>query len=211
VHRIITFSFLMSLGSIVNAQETVVQEDVDKYVWLESTDVNDVKVTDWVKEQNNKTLEALSKMPEYSSIFTIAETYKSDNTKIPYPASRVNKDNKEYLYNFWQDKEYVRGLWRRTTLEEYSKQSPSWETLINFDELSKNENVEWVYQGATCLNNSDKCLMSMSIGGKDAKYIREFDVDKKEFVKDGFYLPEAYQYAYWVDEDTILVSSAATA
>ena len=40
-------------------------------------------------------------------------------------------------YNFWQDEVHVRGIWRRTTLAEYRKDSPSWETVLDLDVLSK--------------------------------------------------------------------------
>ena len=33
-----------------------------------------------------------------------------------------------FFYNFWQDAEHPRGLWRRTTLDEYRKAQPAWDT-----------------------------------------------------------------------------------
>ena len=33
-----------------------------------------------------------------------------------------------WLYNFWQDAEHPRGVWRRTTMAEYRKAQPAWET-----------------------------------------------------------------------------------
>jgi len=47
--------------------------------------------------------------------------------KVPY----VRKQGK-YLYNFWTDDKNPRGLWRRTTLAEYRKSSPAWETVLGF-------------------------------------------------------------------------------
>ena len=38
--------------------------------------------------------------------------------------------------------------------------------------------------------------------------LREFDVDTKAFVADGFALPEAKGGAEWFDADTLLLSSA---
>ena len=44
-----------------------------------------------------------------------------------------------YYYNFWKDKSHERGLWRRTTLEEYRKPQPQWETVIDLDALNAAE------------------------------------------------------------------------
>jgi hypothetical protein len=59
--------------------------------------------------------------------------------KIPH----VSKINGHY-YNFWQDENHVRGIWRRTTLDEFRKASPKWETVIDVDQLGKDEDVSWV-------------------------------------------------------------------
>src|ERR1700761_7781751 len=48
----------------------------------------------------------------------------------------------------------------------------------------------------------------MSRGGADATVVREFDLDAKAFIEDGFTLPEAKTSALWMDEDRLLVSSA---
>ena len=40
-----------------------------------------------------------------------------------------------YYYNFWQDAKNPRGLWRRTTLDEYRKAEPAWETVLDLDAL----------------------------------------------------------------------------
>ena len=45
--------------------------------------------------------------------------------RIPYPSIHG-----AFLYNFWQDAEHQRGIWRRTTLAEYRKAEPSWELSL---------------------------------------------------------------------------------
>ena len=42
----------------------------------------------------------------------------------------------EYLYNFWTDAEHPRGLWRRTILEEYCRDAPDWDVVIDIDALA---------------------------------------------------------------------------
>lgn len=56
-----------------------------------------------------------------------------------------------HLYNFWQDAQNPRGIWRRTTRESYKLKEPEWETLLDFDALGKEEGVSWVYKGHTLL------------------------------------------------------------
>src|SRR5439155_1663111 len=48
----------------------------------------------------------------------------------------------------------------------------------------------------------------LSRGGADAVVLREFDLPTREFVPEGFTLPEAKGGAAWVDRDTLLLSSA---
>ena len=45
----------------------------------------------------------------------------------------------EHWYSFWRDAENPRGLWRRTTLDEYRKESPAWETVLDIDALAERE------------------------------------------------------------------------
>ena len=39
----------------------------------------------------------------------------------------------DYYYNYWRDAYNVRGLWRRTTVDEYYKAKPAWETVLDLD------------------------------------------------------------------------------
>jgi prolyl oligopeptidase len=123
--------------------------------------------------------------------------------RIPYFSRRGN-----WLYNLWQDDVHKRGLWRRTTLTEYRKAEPAWETVIDLDALGKAEGENWVWGGAACHGpDYRRCLVSLSRGGADAKVVREFDVVAKSFVKDGFALPEAKSSVDWIDENTVYVST----
>src|SRR5262249_22126789 len=103
---------------------------------------------------------------------------------------------------------HKRGLWRRTTLEEYRKPNPEWETVIDLDALGEKEKENWVWHGASFLRPSEvRCLISLSRGGADAAVVREFDVKSKSFVKDGFTLPEAKSDVGWIDADHVFVGT----
>ncbi len=114
----------------------------------------------------------------------------------------------EQLGNFWQDGTNPKGVWRRTTLESYRTTAPQWETLLDIDALSRAENRDWVFKGASCLPPAEnRCLVNLSDGGKDAVRVREFDIATKTFVAGGFDLPEGKHRISWLDADTLLVAT----
>ncbi len=127
----------------------------------------------------------------------------SSKERIPSP--RIQNDS---LRNFWTDAEHPRGLWRQTTLADYKKPKPTWTTLLDIDALGKSENQSFVYHGASCLYPLyKKCLVHLSKGGGDSEIVREFDVDTKSFVANGFVLPEAKSSIAWKDANTVYVGS----
>src|SRR5205823_6525626 len=113
-----------------------------------------------------------------------------------------------YYYNFWQDAAHVRGLYRRTTLEEYRKDNPAWETVLDLDALAAKENENWIWHGPVWLEPSfERCLIKLSRGGSDANVVREFDPKTKTFVSDGFVLPEAKSNVAWRSKDALFVGT----
>lgn len=87
---------------------------------------------------------------------------------------------------------HPRGLWRRTTLEEYRTDSPQWEIVIDVDALAAAEEENWVWDGAGInAPGFTHALVLLSRGGGDASVVREFDMNTRQFVADGFNLPEA--------------------
>jgi prolyl oligopeptidase len=114
-----------------------------------------------------------------------------------------------YYYNFWRDGQNPRGLWRRTTLEEYRKAEPRWDVLLDLDALGKSEKENWVWRGARVLKAGGYrlALIQLSRGGADATVIREFDMQTRAFVKGGFELPEAKNGVSWIDKDHVYVDT----
>ncbi len=180
-----------SLSPVVHAD--------DPFLWLE--DVEGERALAWVRERNAET-ESLMAMDE---TFTRLERDLRDvldsDARIPY----VSKLGAHY-YNFWRDGSNPRGIWRRTTLNEYKKAEPAWETLIDLDALNEAEGENWVWHGADCLKPEyRRCLVSLSRGGADADVTREFDLVDKTFVKDGFFRPESKGGMTWIDGDHVYV------
>jgi prolyl oligopeptidase len=74
--------------------------------------------------------------------------------------------------------------------------------------LGEKEKENWVWHGAEFLRPKyERCLVSLSRGGADASVVREFDVVAKDFVKDGFTVPEAKSQISWKDLDTLYVGT----
>jgi len=179
----------------------IAAEAEDPFLWLE--DIEGDKALEWVEARNAESLTMLQALPEYQDYFDKNLAVYDSQERIAYPEIRG-----EYLYNFWRDARNERGLWRRTTFEEYRKPAPAWEVLLDLDALAEAEQENWVWSGASCLPPAyDRCLISLSRGGADAAITREFDVASHSFVKDGFGLPEAKGFTSFLDRDTVLVST----
>ncbi len=175
--------------------------ETDPRLWLE--EVEGEKALNWVNKQNERTLADLQNDPRYQALFDEALAIVNATDKIAYGAHRGG-----FVYNFWQDAEHTHGLWRRTSLADYIGGNPTWDVLLDLDALSKAENENWVYKGVDCLSPTyERCIVTLSRGGKDASVRREFDVASKSFIKDGFIIPEAKGSTAWEDEDTLIVAT----
>ncbi|MEO5565508.1 MAG: prolyl oligopeptidase family serine peptidase [Luteimonas sp.] len=179
--------------------EPQVQSAADPYLWLE--DVTGDKALAWARLQNARTDAELGSDPTFAKLKTEILAIMDSDAKIP----GVDKIG-DYYYNFWKDAHHERGLWRRTTLDEYRKPKPQWETVIDLDALNQAEGENWVWHGADCFKPEyRRCLVALSRGGADADVTREFDLDSKQWVKDGFFRPESKGGLGWIDNDTVYV------
>ena len=178
---------------------TQANED-DPYLWLEQVDGD--KAMTWVKARNREARQALAQGKSFDASEQRLLAIFDSRDRIPY----ISKAGAHY-YNFWQDAEHPRGLWRRTTLDEYRRPTPAWETVLDIDALARDEGENWVLAGADFLEPSyDRCLIELSRGGADAHVVREFDISTKSFVVDGFQLPESKGSANWAGKDRLFVA-----
>jgi len=177
-----------------------VPEQPDKYTWLE--DIYGDKQLAWVKAENARTAAVLEKDSHFATLDAEALKVLDSPDKLPFPGFHNG-----VIYNFWQDADHVRGVVRRTTLNDYLTPDPKWETVLDYDALSKADKKSWVYKGLNCLHPEDElCLASFSVGGEDAITLREFDLKAGKFVEGGFQLPRGKQRVAWEDKDTLLVA-----
>jgi len=173
----------------------------DPYLWLE--DVQGERALQWVRERNAQTRAELQAQPDFDGMRTRIRQVLDSRDRIPAVTRRG-----AWLYNFWQDADHPRGLWRRTSMAEYRKAEPAWQVLLDLDALGRDEHESWVWAGAMCLRPADtRCLLKLSRGGGDATVVREYDLAARRFVDAGFSVAEAKTDIDWLDADTVLVAT----
>ncbi|MHA6206031.1 prolyl oligopeptidase family serine peptidase [Dyella soli] len=191
----------LTLGGMTHATDHIAPTATGPNLWLENID--GPKQLDWVRQQNAETVRKYADSAEFRQLDQRLLEVLDSNERIPM-VSKIG----EHFYNFWRDKDHPRGLWRRTTLDEYRKDKPVWETVIDLDALATAEHENWVWHGAQCLKpDYQRCLVSLSRGGADASVVREFDLPGKRFVEGGFELPEAKSNVAWKDRDHLYVAT----
>lgn len=178
---------------------------------------------EWVEKQNECTTKRLKPDPNFSAIHKDIYKILSSKDKIPYISQHG-----EYYYNFWTDESNPNGIWRRTTRDSYLSEDIKWEVLLDLDRMQNKSNPawdkllsheartkqlsgdyeSWVFVEANRLSeDSPLALITLSYGAKDAVVMREFNMDTKSFIEDGFNLAEAKSDLVWLDKDNLLVAT----
>jgi prolyl oligopeptidase len=185
----------------VDDRPTIAAPDDDPYLWLE--EIDGARALAFVDQQSRRTLERFGNAGFAADRDTLAAIYdRPDN--IPLIGRRG-----ALVYNIWKDAKNPRGIWRRTTLDEFRRPEPKWNALLDVDKLAAAENEDWLLSSVLATPGSPaRAILSLSRGGSDAVTLREFDIATRAFVPDGFVLPEAKGGADWLDADTLLLSSA---
>ncbi|MCU7297290.1 prolyl oligopeptidase family serine peptidase [Escherichia albertii] len=173
----------------------------DEFLWLE--ELQGQESLQWVQKENQRTMARFTRNQNFLRIEREVLNILNKDTQIPW----VSKYG-DYYYNFWQDQAHPQGLLRRTTPDEYRKEHPAWETVLDIDALCKTEGREWIFQGLQPLAPEYRhCLLYLSPDGGDASEIREFDLVTRCFVKDGFNVPVAKNQVSWVDQNTLFIAT----
>lgn len=176
---------------------------IDPHIWLE--DRNGAEAIAWAQNESSMARKHFESDPRFQQSSKEILEILASTDKIPLVSLFEG-----FAYNLWQDENHKRGIWRRSSLEEYKKTQPLWEILLDLDALAQQENEPWVFKGATRLPGFDRVLVALSRNNQDASEVREFSLSKKEFIKDGFYLPESKSYFDWYDENHLLVAASFT-
>jgi prolyl oligopeptidase len=173
----------------------------DPFTWLE--DIEGAAALDWARAENARSLPRLESDPRFAPMRAEARAILNSPARIP-----TGSIHDGYVYNFWQDEVHVRGIWRRASVASYRTGKPQWETLLDVDRLAREEGENWISDQFVCLAPAYRhCMVELSRGGGDTATWREFDVERRAFVKDGFALPDAKSGVSWVDADTLVVGT----
>ena len=195
------WSLLIAMPTPAISESPQSEQPADPFLWLE--DVTGERQLDWVRARNAESVGALAGGEAFATLESMILSIVDSQDRIPM-ISKIG----DHFYNFWRDAKNPKGVWRRTTLDEYRKQTPAWEQVIDLDALAAKEEENWVWHGASVLEPQDRfCLISLSRGGADADVVREFDLAHNAFVDDGFVLPEAKSRVAWRTANSLFVAT----
>ena len=127
----------------VFAQSPPAAAPADPYLWLE--DIDGQRSMDWVHRENARSLPVLENDRRFPALLQAALQVAQNRDRLPLGGIQHG-----YLYNFWQDEDHVRGIWRRATVASYATGHPEWSTLVDVDALAAAEHANWVWEGADC-------------------------------------------------------------
>jgi prolyl oligopeptidase len=179
---------------------TAAASDSNPYLWL--SQIRAPKALAWVEAQNGGSDLALKTDPTYARDRSQILAVLNANTRIPQGTL-----DHGWVLNFWQSADHVRGIWRRTTIADYARKAPHWQTLLDVDQLDGRLHKDWVWQGADCTSAFDRCLVVLSPGGGDAAEVREYDPRSRQFIPGGFTLAVAKSQAVYLRPDAVLVAT----
>jgi hypothetical protein len=140
----------------IDDRPTLAAPDDDPYLWLE--EIEGERALNFVDRQNRLTLEKFGDAGFAKDRDVLAAIYdRPDN--IPYVTRRGG-----LLYNLWKDANNPRGLWRRTTLDEFRRSIPKWETVLDLDRLSLDESEDWILTGIQTLPGAHpRAILSLRV------------------------------------------------
>lgn len=172
----------------------------DPNAWLEAVDSTESLA--WVRARNAEALTLLAGDPDFERRRRDTLAALSAPNDAPF-IWRVGP----YLYNSYRTARRPRGILRRTTVEEYAKPQPAWQTVLDLDALEREEkrslNLAWTEVNA----DNDRALVFLSVAGEDKTEVRELDLQRGAFVPGGFHSPTAKQSANWFGPDELLIAT----
>jgi prolyl oligopeptidase len=155
----------------------------------------------WIEERDSQTLNQLRADSRFAAFESEAANILTDPDRFS-PVTFMDA----HVYQYWQTHDKPFGVWRRTPTGDYLAGTPNWETVIDVQAMATAEKARFIFAGADCQEN--RCLISLSRNGKDAVEQREFDLRTKQFVLNGFHVPESKTKTWWYDADTVIVAPA---
>ncbi len=177
-------------------------QQADKYLSLE--DVLSKTSLAWVRKQNKKTHKAAEGFPFFKEVQQETLDLLDAKDKVEFGLKRADG----YIYQLEQTSDNPKGIWSRSDEASYLAGKPDWQEIFNLDDYAEQSGVDWVWKGATLSPEPfNRVLLQLSDGGSDAMHIFEFDLNRKAFVSNGFYIPEAKTRVSWRGMNSLFVST----
>ncbi|MFL5510408.1 MAG: prolyl oligopeptidase family serine peptidase, partial [Gemmatimonadaceae bacterium] len=148
----------------------------DPFYWLE--DVQSKRSLEWVSAQTAITVGELTRLPQYPALYADIRHVFDLPDVIAYPQIAGDR-----IYTVQRDADHRRGLWRRTSWDDYLRGVPKWETILDLDSLAIADEIPWTLERADCLEpDHTLCLLELSRDGSDSTEIFGLDVVTRKFV-----------------------------
>lgn len=178
----------------------------DELSFLE--DADDPRTRVWLANQRDRTAAALQgeRFRSFTDRALQAAREVSRYEALAVPGGSPLRDG--WIYQHWSDQQHPKGVWRRARFDAFVRGEPQWDVMLDLDALSTRENKSWLFLEAVFSPGGKRALIRLSDGGSNVNEWREFSIDSRGFVSDGFIVPAALAaYADWQDENTLLVSA----
>jgi prolyl oligopeptidase len=182
---------------------------MDGFSYLE--DLSAARAREWVKGQNDRTLAELERDPRFQRYYTAAleseqAVSTADARGLLPPPGRMWL-NGEWIYQLWPDAKHPRGIWRRASVRSFLSHDPDWQVLLDVDALSATERQDWTFQQPAFSPSGGRALIQLSRSGSISAASREFDLERRAFVADGFQLATSREgQLVWRSDDSVLVT-----
>ncbi|OWY40861.1 peptidase S9 [Xenophilus sp. AP218F] len=168
----------------------------DPHAWLESLDSPEAAA--WVAEQNARAAAQLDADPRFAGLKADILAHLRDTRQIPFCSEHAG-----WLYNFHQDDAHPRGLYRRATLAAYRAGESDWQAVLDIDALAEADGKDWYLDGVShCTVEPRRALVHLTLGGGDAVTVREYDIEARRWVDDGFRFPQGKSHVAWRTPDS---------
>lgn len=179
---------------------------LDSLSWLD--EVKGERALAWVREQNASTAARLTQSALFQRNYELARAVHLE--REPTPLTGPSMIHEGWIFDFTVDAAHPRGLWRRMKLQSLMAGATEWQPLIDVTALAAAEGRPLsMVLPVRCFRH--RCLVSMegaSHDGRSGWDLREFDLQTRAFVKDGFNLPTAVAtYGIWKDIDSLFLTS----
>lgn len=169
-------------------------------LWLEER--HSPKVKKWLKAHSLPCRQKLSKSSQFKEVQDQLKRLANNKT---LPEVSIFKDQAYYYHT---DLKNPCGQFRRTSVEHYLSGKPKWEVCFDLDQYNLKHKTNYTFQSySICQSAPEKLLLFLSKGGSDVHDIKEYNIETKSFVKDGFEIKACLGFADWISPDKIITNA----